>query len=320
MSTVPETVTHSPAGALVRTDLPLPDRREGKVRDLYRLPAGAAAPRLLIVATDRISAFDVVLPTPIPGKGRLLTEISLRWFELIRKLGLIPDHILSSDARDAPGLDEHQRAAIDGRVMIGRAAEVIPVEFVVRGYLAGSGWSEYRHRGSVCGVKLPEGLRLGDRLPEPIFTPTTKATSGHDEAIDYEQACAAAGREVVDHLRLVSLEIYTAGAEYASSRGIILADTKFEYGRALDADGRASDEPILIDEVLTPDSSRYWPADKYEPGREQENFDKQYVRNFLQEMVDAGRWDKTPPGPALPPEVIDNTLSRYVEVRDRLFG
>lgn len=315
------TVAGDPAGALVRTDLPLPGRREGKVRDLYELPAESASPpRLLIVATDRISAFDVVLPTPIPGKGRLLSEISLRWFEHIRALNLVPDHLLSADARDVPGLDDAQRASIEGRVMIGRAAEVIPVEFVVRGYLAGSGWKEYRTRGSVCGVPLPRGLRNGDRLPEPIFTPTTKATTGHDEAIDFEQACGTAGRDIMERLRDVSLAIYEAGVRHAGARGIILADTKFEFGYALDADGRRTDEVMLIDEILTPDSSRYWPADRYEPGREQENFDKQYVRNFLQELADAGTWDKTPPGPKLPQEVVDNTLSRYVEVRDRLFN
>lgn len=320
MSSLSEIVV-DPAGALVRTDLPLPERRQGKVRDLYRLPADAGSPpRLLIVATDRISAFDVVLPTPIPGKGRLLNEISLRWFEHIRKLDIIADHVLSSDAGDLAGLSAAHRAAIEGRVTIGRAAQVVPVEFVVRGYLAGSGWSEYRKRGSVCGVRLPEGLRLGDRLPEPIFTPTTKATSGHDQAIDFARACDIAGQAVMERLRAASLAIYDAGTKYALDRGILLADTKFEFGYALDGAGRPTDELILIDEILTPDSSRYWPADGHQPGREPENFDKQYVRNFLQELSDAGTWDKTPPGPQLPPQVVANTVSRYVEVRDRLAG
>ncbi len=204
--------------------------------------------------------------------------------------------------------------------MIGRAAEVVPVEFVVRGYLAGSGWKEYQVSQSVCGVSLPAGLRNGDQLPEPIFTPTTKATSGHDEPLDFEGACAAAGREVVTKLRDAALQIYDAGAAYARDRGIILADTKFEFGWALDAEGRRTDELILIDEVLTPDSSRYWPLDKWAPGREQENFDKQYVRNYLQTLVDAGQWDKTPPGPPLPDDVVANTQARYAEARDRLFG
>jgi phosphoribosylaminoimidazole-succinocarboxamide synthase len=305
---------------LVRTDLPLPGRREGKVRDIYTLPAAGDRPgRVLIVATDRVSAFDVVLPTPIPGKGRLLTEISLQWYELIRSLGVIGDHLLSGDAAEVDGIEPEQRTAIEGRVMIGRAAEVVPVEFVVRGYLAGSGWREYRQRGSVCGVALPGGLRNGDRLPEAIFTPTTKADTGHDEPLDFEQACATGGRDAVVRLRDASLAIYAAGAEYAAARGIILADTKFEFGYARDASGRPTDELILIDEVLTPDSSRYWPADRHEPGREQDNFDKQYVRNHLQELVDAGRWDKKPPGPELPPDVVANTIARYAEARDRLF-
>ncbi len=306
---------------LVRTTLPLPDRREGKVRDLYTLPGQPGLPpRLAIVATDRISAFDVILPTPIPGKGRLLGQISARWFGFIRSLDLIADHLISSDADDLPGLAAGERALIEGRVMMGWAAEVIPIEFVVRGYLAGSGWSEYERRQSICGVALPPGLRRGERLPEPIFTPTTKATAGHDEPIDYEQACATAGRAVVDRLRDVSLAIYSAGAEYALSRRTILADTKFEFGYALDEAGHRTDEVLLIDEALTPDSSRYWPLEAYEPGREQENFDKQFVRNHLLELVEAGEWDKTPPGPALPQKVVDDTLARYVEVRNRLFG
>ncbi|MHC4348416.1 MAG: phosphoribosylaminoimidazolesuccinocarboxamide synthase [Planctomycetota bacterium] len=321
MTTISDAVAGGRDRPLVRTDLPLPDRREGKVRDIYSLGAEAdRPPRLLIVATDRVSAFDVVLPTPIPGKGRLLTEISLKWFELIRGLGIIGDHVVPGDAGDVPGLDAGQRSQITGRVVIGRAAEVVPIEFVVRGYLAGSGWREYQQSHSICGVAVPEGLRNGDKLPEPIFTPTTKATSGHDEAIDFEQACSVGGRAVVERLRDAALAVYAAGAEYALQRGIILADTKFEFGYALDQDGRRTDELILIDEVLTPDSSRYWPADRHEPGREQDNFDKQYVRNYLQGLVDAGRWDKKPPGPALPPEVVSNTLSRYVEARDRLFG
>jgi phosphoribosylaminoimidazole-succinocarboxamide synthase len=306
---------------LIRTTLSLPDRREGKVRDIYRVPAQRGGPpRLLIVATDRISAFDVVLATPIPGKGRLLCDISLRWFHFVRELRLIGDHLLSSDPGELPELTPQQRARLEGRIMIGRAAEVIPVEFVVRGYLAGSGWQEYQRTGSVCGVPLPAGLRQCQKLPRPVLTPTTKSRGGHDEPLDFRQACALAGAETVRRLRDVSIAIYDAAAAYALARRTILADTKFEFGRALDDHGRATDETILIDEVLTPDSSRYWPADSYEPGREQESFDKQYVRNYLQGLVDRGRWDKTPPGPPLPEEVVANTLRRYTEVRDRLFG
>lgn len=317
MTAISDTV---PAETLMRTDLRLPGRRQGKVRDIYEIPGdGGEPPRVLIVATDRVSAFDVVMPNGIPGKGRLLTAISLRWFAFIRRLGLIGDHLLSSDPRDVPDLGDDQRAMLQGRIMIGRAAKVVPVEFVVRGYLAGSGWKEYRQRGSVCGIRLPEGLRNGDRLPEPIFTPTTKADAGHDEPLDYDQACENAGRDVVEQLRAVSIALYGAGAAYAIQRGIILADTKFEFGWATDAEGRPTDELILIDEVLTPDSSRYWPADRHAPGREQDNFDKQYVRNYLQTVVDAGKWDKTPPGPELPADVVANTLSRYAEARDRLF-
>jgi phosphoribosylaminoimidazole-succinocarboxamide synthase len=321
MTTLTDAVAGERDQPVVRTDLPLPGRRQGKVRDIYSLPAEADRPPwLVIVATDRVSAFDVVLPTGIPGKGRLLTEISLKWFDVIRELGIIGDHVVSGDAADVPGLDAAQQSEIAGRVVIGRAAEVVPIEFVVRGYLAGSGWREYQKSQSVCGVALPAGLRNGDRLPEPIFTPTTKAATGHDEPMDFEQACSVGGREVVQRLRDAALAIYAAGAERALKRGIILADTKFEFGYALDSAGQRTDELILIDEILTPDSSRYWPADRHEPGREQDNFDKQYVRNHLQELVDAGQWDKKPPGPALPGEIVANTLSRYVEARDRLFG
>jgi phosphoribosylaminoimidazole-succinocarboxamide synthase len=315
----PDTVTSHPP--VTRTDLSLPGRRQGKVRDIYELPAaGGQPPRVLIIATDRISAYDVVLPTPIPGKGRILTDMSVRWFEFLRTLDVIPDHLLATDPSEIEGLSAAEQSEIEGRIMIGRAAEVIPVEFVVRGYLAGSGWREYTATGRVCGVELPAGLERGGRIPEPIFTPATKATEGHDENIDFERACSIAGREVMERLRDVSLAIYKAGAEYASKRGVILADTKLEFGYALDEHGRRTDEVILIDEVLTPDSSRYWPAEKYAPGREQENFDKQYVRNYLEELVDAGRWNKTPPGPELPDDVVANTLARYREARTRLFG
>jgi phosphoribosylaminoimidazole-succinocarboxamide synthase len=330
-------LTDSPSAAPVfRTNLPLPGRREGKVRDIYviglsalgrRPPESAREPTaegrqssVLIVATDRISAFDVIMPTPIPGKGRILTDMAVRWFDFVRPLGIIGDHLVSTNPVDVVGLSTEERAMVDGRMMLCRPAKVIPVECVVRGYLAGSGWDEYQQSQSVCGVKLPVGLRRCDRLPSPIFTPATKAEEGHDLNISFDQACDIAGRSVMEQLRDASLAIYEAGTAHALSCGIILADTKFEFGYALDERGEATDELMLIDEILTPDSSRFWPAERYEPGREQESFDKQYVRNYLLELVAAGRWDKTPPGPELPAEIVRNTLSRYEEARTRLFG
>ena len=303
------------------TDLPLPGRRQGKVRDIYQLPADGMNPsRILIVATDRVSAFDVVLPTPIPGKGRLLTSISTQWFDFIRSLNIIDDHLLSTNPADLSDLNDEQRSSLDGRMMLGRAAEVIPVEFVVRGYITGSGWVEYGQSQSVCGISLASDLQQCEKLPEPIFTPATKADVDHDENIDFERACGIAGREVMERLRDISLRIYSEGAAYALSRGIILADTKFEFGYALDDSGQRTDEIILIDEVLTPDSSRFWPAEDYAPGRDQDSFDKQYVRNYLLELVKAGTWDKTPPGPELPETIVTNTLARYREAGQRLFG
>ncbi|MCH2144819.1 MAG: phosphoribosylaminoimidazolesuccinocarboxamide synthase [Phycisphaerales bacterium] len=304
--------------AVYRTDFNLPDRREGKVRDIYRVPMEGRTDPVLIVASDRMSAFDVVMPTPFPGKGRLLTEISLAWFDRIRTAGIIQDHLLSTDPADVPGLDEDERASLEGRMMLCRAAEVVPIECVVRGYLSGSGWKDYQATGSVCGVELPEGLQNSSKLPEPIFTPATKATEGHDENIDFERACEIAGTEVMTRLRDLSLQIFEFGRAYAAERGMILADTKFEFGFALDADGNPTDELMLIDEVLTPDSSRYWPAEDYEPGREQDNFNKQIFRNWLQEMCDRGDWDKTPPGPSIPAEIVSQTIAKYHEAANRL--
>ncbi len=307
--------------AVVETRLPLPDRRQGKVRDIYRVPATGDTPaRVLIVASDRISAFDVVMPTAIPGKGKVLTQISTRWFELIREAGLIGDHLISTDPADVPGLTADDRRLIDGRMMLVRAAQVVPIEFVVRGYLAGSGWVEYQQSQTVCGIKLPAGLRQCDRLPQPIFTPATKEDVGHDENITFDRACEVVGRPLMERLRDVSIAVYQLGAQHAEARGIVLADTKFEFGYALDRAGKPTNEVILIDEVLTPDSSRFWPADKYEPGRDQDSFDKQYVRNYLLGLVKAGQWAKRPPGPELPDDVVHNTLKRYEEARDRLFG
>ena len=311
--------------AMSSTTLPLAGKRSGKVRDVYDLPPDEVGrPRLLIVATDRISAFDVVMPTPIPGKGRILTSIAARWFGLIEREGLARTHVISTSVEDVPGVDDAQREDLRGRVMVARACRIVPIECVVRGYLAGSGWGEYRERGRVCGVALPAGLRQGDRLSEPIFTPATKAARGaHDENIDFERACAIAGRGTMERLRERSIAIYRFAHEYASKRGMILADTKFEFGFPLGAGGGGGGgepgEPMLADEVLTPDSSRYWPADRWSPGRAQESFDKQFLREHLQRLVEAGEWDKGSPGPELPPEVVGGTLGRYREALERLF-
>jgi len=314
-----QSATHQPVS---ETNLPLPNRRQGKVRDIYEVPASDGSPsHVLIVASDRMSAFDVVLPTALPGKGRELTAISTEWFNVIRGWNLIADHLASTDPASVPGLSDDERAQLEGRMMLGRAARVIPVEFVVRGYITGSGWKEYQQSGTVCGIPLPEGLKHCQKLPEPIFTPATKAEVGeHDENIDFETACSIAGTDVMSRLRDVSVEIYRRASEYAAERGIILADTKFEFGYAIDADGNETDEIMLIDEVLTPDSSRFWPADDYEVGRDQDSFDKQYVRNHLEGLVQRGLWDKTAPGPELPDEVVVNTLTRYREAHRRLFS
>lgn len=298
------------------THLPLPGRRQGKVRDVYEIPGDP--PRLAIVATDRVSAFDVVLPTPIPGKGAMLTDISTRWLRWIEDQGIVRTHLLSTDPADIPGLSADDRASIAGRVTIGRACRVVPIECVVRGYLVGSGWIDYQKTGAVCGVPLPAGLIEASKLPEPIFTPATKAEQGaHDENISYDEACAIAGEPVMRRLRDISMEIYTRGADYAAERGVIIADTKFEFGVPLDEPGA---DPILIDEALTPDSSRFWPAEEYKPGSSPPSFDKQYVRDYLLGLVRAGQWNKQAPGPELPPRVVADTLSRYQEAKSRLFG
>ncbi|MBL0926433.1 MAG: phosphoribosylaminoimidazolesuccinocarboxamide synthase [Phycisphaerales bacterium] len=305
------------------TDLGLPGRRRGKVRDVYDAPPGTdGSPRLLVVATDRISAFDVVMPTPIPGKGRILTDISLRWFSWLERQGIVDGHVLGADTGAIPGLTVVDRAMLAGRAMLVRRCRVVPIECVVRGYLEGSGWSEYQRSGAVCGVPLPSGLRRGDRLPEPIFTPATKEEAGkHDENITFDRASAIAGGATMEFLRRASVAVYRAAHAYALERGVILADTKFEFGFPLDRDGRdAADRPILVDEVLTPDSSRYWPADRWMPGAEQESFDKQYLREWLNTLVSRGLWNKQAPGPALPAHVVAGTAARYEEARRRLFG
>lgn len=278
--------------------------RRGKVRDVYDL-----GDEILLVATDRISAYDVVLPTPIPGKGVMLTRISRFWFEFFGDS--VPHHLIDVVEDEAPpGLSEHL-AELRGRTMRCHKTRVVPIECVVRGYLAGSGWKDYQQTGSVCGIKLLPGLRQCEQLPEPIFTPATKAEEGHDENISFEEACARVGDDAMTLLRDRSLALYKKAASYARERGIIIADTKFEWGLRKDA-------YLLIDEVLTPDSSRFWPADAYEPGRDQDSFDKQYVRNYLTTLVEAGQWNKTDPGPELPPEIVRNTTAKYGEAVSRL--
>jgi phosphoribosylaminoimidazole-succinocarboxamide synthase len=272
----------------------------GKVRDLYEVGG-----QLLLIATDRLSAFDVVLPTPIPDKGRVLTQLSLFWFNLLRDV--IPNHIVN--ATDFPGELGAYRSQLEGRAMLCKKTQPLPIECVVRGYLVGSGWKDYRATGKVCGIALPEGLRESERLPEPIFTPSTKATKGHDENISFDDAASLVGGELAEKVRAISLEIYRRAAAYAEPRGIILADTKFEFGLL-------GNELIWIDEALTPDSSRFWPAEGYQPGRAQPSYDKQFVRDYLERIG----WNKQPPGPALPPDVVSATRDKYREAYKQLTG
>jgi phosphoribosylaminoimidazole-succinocarboxamide synthase len=275
---------------------------QGKVRDIYDV----GEDRLLLVATDRISAFDVVLPTPIPDKGRVLTGLTLHWLE--RTADLVGNHLLSADRRDFPE-PFRSEPALAGRAMLVRRAQVIPVECVARGYLTGSGLKQYRAEGHVCGVPLPPGLDEAHRLPEPIFTPTTKAAEGHDLPLTFEETVELVGRGLAERLRELTIALYERGAELAAERGIIVADTKFEFGFA-------GGELILIDEVLTPDSSRFWPAEGYRPGKAQPSFDKQFVRDWL----DASGWDHEPPPPELPAEVVDRTAEKYREAYERITG
>jgi phosphoribosylaminoimidazole-succinocarboxamide synthase len=274
--------------------------RRGKVRDVYDL-----GDRLLLVSTDRLSAFDWVLPTGIPDKGRVLTQISAFWFD---RLG-VPNHMITTDVDQMDLPPQIDRRVLAGRTTLCRKAEVVPIECVVRGYLAGSGWNEYRKSGTVCGIALPAGLTESARLPDPIFTPSTKAAAGHDENISFEQMMHIVGKDLAEELRRRSLDIFNRGAAYALQRGIIIADTKFEFGMM-------GDKLILIDEVLTPDSSRFWPADQYIPGRSQPSFDKQFVRDWLSSTT----WDKNSPPPALPGDVVDKTREKYIEAYERLTG
>jgi phosphoribosylaminoimidazole-succinocarboxamide synthase len=291
------------SSTLSQTSIPgLPLWRRGKVRDVYDL-----GDRLLIVATDRISAFDVVLPTPIPAKGTVLTQLSLFWFRLLADV--VPHHVVTADVADYPRELHAVRDQLEGRSMLVRKTEPFPVECVVRGYLAGSGWKDYQRTGAICGIRLPPGLRESDRLEQPIFTPSTKAETGHDENISFERMSDLVGARRATELRDLTLEIYRRARAHAEGRGILLADTKLEFGLG---EGRV----VWIDEALTPDSSRFWPRDSYQPGRAQPSFDKQYVRDYL-ETLD---WDKRPPGPPLPEDVVARTREKYLEAYARLTG
>src|SRR5580698_474675 len=289
---------------LLQTDFPgLHLHASGKVRDVYELDSS----RLLFVATDRISAFDYVLATGIPQKGRVLSQISLFWFAFLSDI--VPNHVITADVAQYPQALQKYADQLRGRSMVVQRAQMFPVECVVRGYISGSAWKEYKATGKVCGIELPAGLSESEAFPEPIFTPSTKATSGHDENISFAKMCEIVGTEVASTLRDLTLRVYKKAANYARQRGIIIADTKFEFGRT--ARGIT-----LADEVLTPDSSRFWPADKYEPGRSQESYDKQYVRDYLEEI----RWNKQPPAPALPAEVTRRTSEKYLDAYFQMTG
>ncbi len=290
---------------LYESNLPgLPLINRGKVRDIYRIDQDA----LLIIASDRISAFDIVLPQPIPGKGEVLTRVSRFWFA--RTSHLVPNQLSDIRLEDVIG-DPQERARLGDRALVVKRLEPLPIEAIVRGYLIGSGWKDYRQSGRVCGIELPPSLRLADKLPEAVYTPSTKAAAGqHDENIDFERTVSLLGRNLAEEVRDLSLRIYAECAEFARGRGILIADTKLEFG--LDASGRIQ----LIDEVLTPDSSRFWPADQYRPGISPPSFDKQFVRDYLETL----NWDKTPPAPALPADIIDKTAAKYREAEARLTG
>jgi len=296
-------VTSAHKNILLATEMPgLELRARGKVRDVYE-----AGDRLVIVATDRISAFDYILATGIPAKGRVLTQLSIFWFEFLRDL--VPTHFLTSRVEEYPAPFPNFRDQLEGRSMLVRRAEMVEIECVARGYLSGSGWKEYSQSGTVCGIRLPAGLKESSKLPEPIFTPSTKAQSGHDENISFERMAALVGGEMAARLRDLTLAIYERGARYAESKGIIIADTKFEFGMV-------AGQLVLADEVLTPDSSRFWPADTYRPGGPQHSYDKQYVRDYLESI----RWNKQPPAPALPDEVAARTSEKYLQAYRALTG
>jgi len=288
---------------ILRTDLPGIERHaQGKVRDVYRVDG-----QLLIVATDRISAFDYILPTGIPDKGKVLNQLSIFWFDFLG--GVTPTHFLTAHVDEYPAVLRPFRDQLEGRSMLVKRAEMVEIECVARGYLAGSGWKEYKAQNTVCGIPLPSGLRESDRLPQPIFTPSTKAQSGHDENISFEKMCSIVGAGLGARLRSLTLAIYSKAAAYAETKGVIIADTKFEFGFV---DG----ELVLGDEVLTPDSSRFWPAESYKPGGAQFSYDKQYVRDYLESI----HWDKKPPAPPLPDEVAHKTSEKYRQAYRVLTG
>lgn len=287
---------------LLETKLPLPLIARGKVRDIYDL-----GDRLLFIASDRISAFDCILGSGIPCKGRILTQMSLFWFDFLSDV--LPSHLLTANLAEYPRKLARYRKKLDGRSMLVKKAQMVEIECVARGYLAGSGWKEYREKGSVCGIPLPPGMRDGDKLPEPIFTPATKAQTGHDMNVPFQYVAKQLGIDLAGRLRDLTLDLYNRAAKHALQRGIIVADTKFEFGFV-------NEQLVLADEALTPDSSRYWPADTYRPGGPQYSFDKQYVRDYLETLS----WDKRPPAPALPPEIVNKTSEKYEEAFTRLTG
>ena len=298
------TYTTNSSSVLLQADIPeLQLHASGKVRYIYKVDAN----HLLFVASDRISAFDYVLATGIPEKGRVLTQLSLFWFDFLKDI--VPNHLATVDITQYPVELQKYADQLRGRSMLVVSANMVTIECVVRGYISGSGWKEYKNGGSVCGIRLPAGLRESDKLPEPIFTPAIKATSGHDENIPFERMVELAGKEMSEKLRDLSIRIYSKAADYAETRGIIIADTKFEFGQT--AKGL-----VLADEVLTPDSSRFWPMDKYHSGGAQESFDKQYVRDYLESI----HWDKQPPAPGLPAEVAAKTSEKYIEAYAQLTG
>ncbi len=291
------------SNTVMQTDIPEAKLlARGKVRDVYDLDD-----KLLIVATDRISAFDCVMPNGIPGKGKILTEMSLFWFDLVSDV--VPNHLISADVDEYPEFLRKYREQLEGRSMLVVKADRLDVECIVRGYISGGGWREYGKLGSICGIKLPEGLVECEKLPENIFTPSTKAEEGHDENVSFEVVCDMIGKEQAEELRDLSIGVYEKARAYAQTKGIIIADTKFEFGKV-------NGDTILIDEILSPDSSRFWPLDQYKPGASQPSFDKEFVREYLNTLD----WDKQPPAPALPEDIVAKTLAKYEEARDLLLG
>jgi len=301
-------VAQAAPAVVTRTDLPFKVFRKGKVRDVYDVSAEAGKPALLMVATDRISAFDVVLDPGIPHKGTCLTQMSNFWFGLLQ--AEVPNHLLATDVAQFPKALQPYAGLLRGRAVLVEKLKPLPIECVARGHLAGSGWKEYKASGTVCGIKLPPGLKESDKLPHTLFTPATKAEEGHDENITFEQCAGIVGGTTAAWLRDTTVRVYEKARAHAATRGILIADTKFEFGQ------RADGTIVLMDEILTPDSSRFWPADQFRPGGAQPSFDKQFLRDWLERQP----WDKTPPGPRLPPDVVEGTAQRYYEAYERITG